>query len=389
MKKEQLRNIRWYQLHKQGFIERIYRSFSEVAKASLGLHSTDYWTPYISVWSRIGDYDAKEVFESLNAGRTVLRRRAFRNTLHVVHIENYGLILGALGPQLEKSMRQAPLIRNLTDAEVEELVDEIKQALKGGPLSMNELKTRLPHIGEQMRWLILLADGRGEIVRTSGSHARSTRLNYELASSWLKDYKIPVIEEEVALFEIIQRYISHFGPVLPSDISWWIPLKAGEVKQHLSKMEEEIIEVSIDGKKYLMTTEDLEQAKSFEPPNETVVNLLPYEDHFPKAFKTRGWYISVEDEKILFPSNREYYWPPEMKPPLPERPKGMNASGEIRPSIWADGRIVGRWELETDENLTVIRHALFAKSTKDLQQRVSQEIEDLTEFVNRRLMPIS
>ncbi len=382
-------HLRRYQLYKQGLCERVFRDFSDVTHAALGLHSTDYWTPYISAWARIGDYDAKEVFEALNEGRTVLRRRAFRNTLHVVHIANYGLILSGLGPQLERSMRMAPPIKDLTDSEVEKRIKEIMQVLQDGPLSMNELKKRLPHIGEQLRWLILMANGRGQIVRTSGTHARSTRLDYDLASNWLSDYEIPVIEEDVALAEILHKYINNFGPVSVSDIAWWVPLKTGEAKRLLSKIENQIIEVEIDGKKHLMSSNDFEQSKSFEPSSDTIVNLLPYEDHFPKAFKERNWYISQEEEKMLFPRNREHYWPPEMKPPPPGPPKGMNASGEIRPSIWVDGRIVGRWEVETEKDQATIHHAICVKTSKDIQERIEEKCLELSEFINRRLMPIS
>ena len=381
--------LRRYQFYKQGLIERIYRDFYEVADAAIGLHSTDYWTPYLSAWARIGDYDAKQVFDSLNAGKTVVRRRAFRNTLHVVHIDNYGLILGGLGPQLERSMRLAPPIKDLTDSEVEDRIVEIQQSLQDGPLSMNDMKKKLPHIGEQLRWLFLIANARGLIVRTEGSHARSTRLDYDLASRWLGDYNLPKIGEETAISELIFKYIDHFGPVTINDLAWWIPLKVTETKEFLQKLGTRISEIKVDDKNHIITSDDLEKAKSLEIPEESTVSLLPYEDHFPKAFKERSWYITSEIEKMLFPRNREHFWPPKMNPPPPGPPKGMNASGEIRPSIWIDGKIVGRWEVETDEDQANVQYAIVAKVAKSLQDEVAQECEDLSEFINKRLLPIS
>ncbi len=381
--------LRRYQLFKQGLIERIYHDFYEVANAAIGLHSTDYWTPYISAWARIGDYDAKRVFESLNAGKTIVRRRAFRNTLHIVHIDNYELILSALGPQLERSMRLAPPIKNLSDSELEDRIHEIQQALHDGPLSMNDMKKQLPHIGEQLRWLFLIANARGLIVRTEGSHARSTRLDYDLAERWLGGHDIPHIGEEEALAELIYRYIAHFGPATINDLAWCIPLKMNETREFLQKLGDRIAEVKLDGKKHLIVSEDLEKSKALDIPKEPIINLLPYEDHFPKAFKERTWYLTSELEMVLFPRNREYFWPPEMKPPPPGPPKGINASGEIRPSIWVDGRIVGRWEIETDNDQVAVKHAVVEKVSKDLKERITQICDELSEFINRRLMPIS
>ncbi|MFW9919359.1 MAG: winged helix DNA-binding domain-containing protein [Candidatus Thorarchaeota archaeon] len=381
--------LREFQLYKQGFRERIFKDFYEVAFSALGLHSTDYWTPYLSAWARLGDYDAQKVFEALNSGKKIIRRRAFRNTLHVVHIDNYGLILRSLGPQLERAMRQAPPIKHLSESEVEERISEITRTLEDGPHSMNDLKKKLPHIGEQMRWLILIADGRGQIVRTSGSHARSTRLDYELASDWLEDYEVPEIDEREGLREIIHRYIAHFGPVTLSDLAWWVPLKVGEVKEYSAELGESIVKVMVDGKEHLMVPGDLEHAMAIEESSELRVNLLPYEDHFPKAFKDRAWYITQEDEKVLFPRNREHFWPPGMKPPPPGPPKGMNASGEIRPSIWIDGKIVGRWEVEIEEEQATIKHGILAKASGDNQERIEERCIELSEFINKRLIPIS
>ncbi|MGY5852224.1 MAG: hypothetical protein RTU92_01500, partial [Candidatus Thorarchaeota archaeon] len=63
-----LDQLRMNQLRKQRLLGDHELDFYDIAKEQLGLHSTDYWTPYLSVWSRIGDYDAKSVFSSLNSG---------------------------------------------------------------------------------------------------------------------------------------------------------------------------------------------------------------------------------------------------------------------------------------------------------------------------------
>ena len=45
--------LRLLQLHKQ--FDRPGTDFFELARRMLGLHSTDYWTPYLSARARLGD----------------------------------------------------------------------------------------------------------------------------------------------------------------------------------------------------------------------------------------------------------------------------------------------------------------------------------------------
>ncbi|MHA2426118.1 MAG: DNA glycosylase AlkZ-like family protein, partial [Candidatus Thorarchaeota archaeon] len=177
--------LRWNQLRKQRLLGESKGTFYDVAKESLGLHSTDYWTPYLSAWARVGDYDASKIFKDVNSGNSLYRRPAFRNTHHLIHIDNLALILGALGPHLTRHMRPAPPIKDLSDNELEERIAEILRALEKRSMSMNELKKELPHIGNQMRWLLLIANGRGTVIRTRGTHAKSTRLDYDLVNRWV------------------------------------------------------------------------------------------------------------------------------------------------------------------------------------------------------------
>ncbi len=377
------------QLQKQGLLEKKYTGFKEVCQDALGLHSTDYWTPYLSVWARIGDYDAEKVFTSINSGNGYVRRPAFRNTHHVISIENLGVILRALGPQLERSMRAAPPIKDLTEDQMEKRIREIIHVLSEGPHSITDLKKKLPHIGDQMRWLILIANARGIILRTSGSHAKSTRLDYDLTSNWLPEFKPPDISEEDALREIVLRYIALFGPVTIKDLAWWIPLKVTPAKELVSDLDDSISKIKIGKKEHLIVPSDLESVNNLDERTEPIVFLLPYEDHFPKAYSEREWYLDSECKDVIFPRNREYFWPPKMEPPPSGQATGMNASGEIRPSIWVDGKIVGRWEIEVEGKTAKVHTGLVHKVSQDSNNLIERKCVELEEFLINRLIPIS
>ncbi len=382
--------LRWNQLRKQGLLERVHKDFYDVARGALALHSTDYWTPYLSAWARIGNFDAEQVFKSMNtSGKHLLRHRAFRNAHHVIHADMFPLILNALGPHLARSMRPAPPIKDLSDAELEERIEEIIGVLSDGPASMNDLKKKLPHIGDQMRWILLIANGRGLVIRTKSTHARNNRLDYDLLSRWIGGASIPKMKEEDARRELTLRYISIFGPVSIDDFSWWLPAKKTEANSLFSSLADDISMVEVDGKSCFITKDDLEIASSVEPPSEPVVFFLPYEDHFPKAYKDRLWYLSEHMREVLFPRNREHYWPPKMEPPPPGPQKGMNASGEKRPSIWVDGKIVGRWEINQEDEDTIVSIGLVEKVSSKAKSLIKEKQQTLSEFIQRHLIPIS
>lgn len=71
------------------------RDFVTLAHQLLGFHSTDYWSPYLSAWARIGDYDAAAVFEAINTGQGLARVSCYRFTAHVLPAEDVALVLRA------------------------------------------------------------------------------------------------------------------------------------------------------------------------------------------------------------------------------------------------------------------------------------------------------
>ncbi len=373
---------------KQGFLDKKLTDFYEVVGPLFGLHSTDYWSPYLSVWSRIGDYDAKSVFDDLNSGRYIIRSRAFRNTQHIVLIEDFPLIVAALGPHLEKSMMSAPPIRKLTERERELILAKILVAFEDGPLSVQELKRLVPSLGEMSRWLLLILMARGLIVRTEAANARSNQQKYDLTSRWLPGLSFTDLTEQDARTELVYRYISCYGPVSIDDLAWWLPCNKSEATALLSSSKERLLVIKNGSKEHYITTEDNEDASDLDTDRELGIAMLPYEDSFPKAYANRTWFISERAREILFPRKPEYYWPPDMKPPK-EPPKGMNASGELRPSIWHNGMIVGRWEIDKVDEEYYVRIGLVEEIPREARSDLEEKCHDLVSFVNERLAPIS
>lgn len=381
--------VRLNHLRKQYAFEKVKPDFYTVAKEQLGLHSTDYWTPYLSVWARIGDYDAERIFNDINSGHHLSRINSFRTTIHLVHHDNFDLIQKATGHILFK--RLAPSFVKLDNDVVTRLESRLLEALHDGPLTMKELKKVLPDMGSHLRSVITLTYAKGTVVRATASHARSNTTAYALTSQWVKGLKPVKFSEERALNEIIRWYVEIFGPVSVDDISWWLALTKTRSREALDTLSKYLVSVNVNGEEKFMTHEDYKMASKLEEKKKPIVWFLPYEDHLPKAFIDRSWYLSEEMRERVFPKLREHYWPPECKPPPPDvKVTGAtNASGEIRPSIWIDGELVGRWELEKTRKSYGISYMIFQKVHHKYDNIISERARELEDFVNTRLGPIS
>jgi len=381
--------IRLNHLRKQYAFDKRKPTFYGIVREQLGLHSTDYWTPYLSVWARIGDYDAEAVFRSLDSGDRIVRLNSFRGTVHVVHVDNLPLLIRATGPFLYKRIRQHPDIKGLSDQEIKSLTDSVLTVLENGPKTMREIKKLLPDQAKKIRPLFTLAATSGRVIRATASHARNPTTAYALIEKWVDGFVPTDISEEEALREVIRLYIHRFGPVAIDDISWWIPTTKTKARDEVEQLVDEIVRVEIEGEERHMAADDAETAASLEPPAEPIVWLLPYEDYLPKAFINRDWYMAEEQRPMLFPQLREHYWPPNMSTPVTKAMKSTDASGEIRPTVWINGEAVGRWELESHDEKQNVVYKIYREVRPKYGNMISEKASELEDFVNTQLVPIS
>ena len=386
-----LDQMHWNQLRKQFLLDEKVADYKDVAKYQLGLHSTDYWTPYFSTWARIGDFDAKDMFESLDNGRDLVRTHAFRTTVHVMHIENLSTIISATGPSLFRAFRKDKYrkVDILSDKGIESMLTSVRDVLREGPLTTSELKKAAPDVGEYVRSALIMLMARGEVVRAKAPHARSNLTSYALLENWVDGFKLETIDEEQAQTALIRLHIERFGPATIDDIAWWLRQSKTTVKASIAKLEEHLIKVDTETGEGYMDRSDFETALSLERPEADLVWFIPYEDHFLKAFIGRSKFIDDEIQPMLFPAFRTHFWPSDPDAPQIEPSKGLRATGEVRPSIWLNGTVVGRWEIDDEENQKKIVTSVYKKATKRQLSNIEQVRSDLEEFMNKRLLPIS
>ncbi len=345
-----------------------------VVRDHVGLHSTDYWTPYLSLWARLGQLDAAAFYAELQTGGAYVRVNAWRQTVHVIHASDVPLVLRACGSRLGAVGRRG--LNAVSSADFEAVLGTIGAAVADGPLDVNALKEAVPAIRAQSRNWILAAMGAGILVRGRAAHARSNRCEYDSLVGLVPDPRS--IDE--ARRALLQRYVAAFGPVCDDDMAWWLPATRREVHAALSTLGPTFFSIEEDGRRWYAPCTLLEGAEPA-PPG---VWLLPYEDALPKGYVERSWYLSDRSRAVVYPHNVEDLHPADFL--AASKPQGANRTGEIRPSIWHEGRVVGRWEFaKADSVVGRIHEDVGAQATA----QVDDALHRLEGFVRAQLVPIS
>ena len=123
--------------------------------------------------------------------------------------------------------------------------------------------------------------------------------------------------------ELARRWLLAFGPAPAADLQWWTGWTAGQVRQALDQLE--IAEVDLGGTSGVMLAADEDEPVAVEP----WPALLPALDPTAMGWRDRAWYVG------------------EHAPALFDR------SGNIGPTAWWDGRIVGGWAQRKDGEIVV------------------------------------
>ena len=125
--------------------------------------------------------------------------------------------------------------------------------------------------------------------------------------------------------ELARRWLSAFGPALMSDLQWWTGLTGGQVRQALAQLE--LAKVDLHGAPGVMLAADLPGLDA--PAPQPWAALLPALDPTAMGWRERDWYVG-EHAAALF-----------------------DRSGNIGPTAWWDGRIVGGWAQRGDGEIAV------------------------------------
>ncbi|MBB3665798.1 hypothetical protein FB384_004757 [Prauserella sediminis] len=364
-------------------------SVAAIAEGVVAFHATDPASVYLAAAARLAEsgpgghaVDAVGAVEhALYEDRSVLRMLGMRRTMFVVGRGVAPLVQAGCAVDIERKQRRL-LLRHLEqtgiphlDRWLADVEDTTVEALRArGTARAAQLAEDEPRLRTEIvmaagkpyesttyitnRVLFLLAAA-GRIVRgRPGGSWLSTQYEWSLTDDWLPG-GMSGPEPEEARTVLLQRYLRAYGPVREADIRWWTGWTAAQTRRALAGAA--AATVDLDGAPAFVPAGDVEPTLEQEP----WVALLPALDPTPMGWKDRDWFVG------------------------PHRPALFDRNGNIGPTIWCDGRVVGGWahrwngegtagEVATRllEDVGAERTALVAAEAERLTQRLCTWLPD-------------
>jgi len=335
------------------------------------LHATDPASVYLSIAARSTDLGAEQLSEALYDDRTLIRMLGMRRTMFVVPTPLAPIVQHSSSDAVAARLRRV-LVKELAAvvddpgtflADLEQaVVDRLRELGGATALALSKAEPRLRTklvIAEGKAYggptainsrVLNLISSQGRIVRgrPAGGWAGS---HYQWApvEKWVPD-GLPGIDVEQARAALVHRWLERFGPGTLADIVWWTGWNIGDTRQALAGID--TVSVDLDGDVGLVLATDTEPVPEPAP----WIALLPALDPTPMGWSGRDWYIEPEHRKLLF-----------------------DRTGNIGPSVWCDGRIVGGWGQRADG---VVVWRLFTDIGSAQAAKVAAEATRLTEWID-------
>lgn len=310
----------------------------EVAGALVALHGSDPATVYLAVGARLTDPagTVAETERALYEDRSLVRMHGMRHTVFAFPAELTAVVHASTGLTVAARER-AKLLKDMAKAgapdatwlkEVEE--SALAALARRGQATASELCVDEPRLREQF----VYAAGKGY----EGVHSVSSRLLKVLGvegkvvrgrplGSWTSTQfrwavapPHPELDAAEAQAGLLRRWLTVCGPATEADLRWWTGWKVTDVRRALTAIRATPVSVD-EGRAYVVDGD----ADPVEGPAEPWVALLPGLDPTAMGWQQRDWYLA-----------------PSLRPALFDR------SGNVGPTVWWNGRVVGGWGQRPD-----------------------------------------
>ncbi|MEV0337009.1 winged helix DNA-binding domain-containing protein [Nocardia sp. NPDC050717] len=342
----------------------------EIARSMVVLHATDPATVYLSVGARGNGLAPADVEKALYDDRALVRLLAMRRTMFVAPTELVPVLQAsccdALAIKQRKTYGRYLERAGVVEGDVQAWLSEVEAETHGALLTLGaatgaQLSKAVPRLRTQIdtapgkpyskptsitTWVLVVLGAEGRIVRGRPNGGwTSSQYTWSPVETWLPQDLSPVPAAE-ARVDLVRRWLYTFGPAPMTDLTWWTGWTLGEVRKALAALD--ITEVALDGGGTgILLTDDLDPVPAPEP----WAALLPALDPTPMGWQTRDWFLG------------------------PHAPALFDRNGNIGPSIWADGRIVGGWAQRADGEIVT---RLLADVGADTEKLIAADVERTT-----------
>ncbi|MFF3605362.1 winged helix DNA-binding domain-containing protein [Streptomyces sp. NPDC002463] len=339
-------------------------SAAEVGGALVALHGTDPASVFLAVAARLrgGVEPVGAVERALYEDGALVRMHGMRHTVFVLP-SSLAAAVQASTTRAAAVRERTTLLKHLaagsdfdgawlegterlvlaelsvrgeaTGAELGEAVPRLRSTYVYGP------GTRQEGVQSVASRVLRVLGMEGRIVRGRPQGTwTSSRFRWALAEAR------PALDPAEARAELMRHWLGSCGPATEADLTWWTGWKVTDVRKALAEVG--ALPVTLDEGTGHVLPDDVEPVPEPEP----WAALLPALDPTAMGWQARDWYLDPAHRAALF-----------------------DRSGNIGPTVWWNGRIVGGWAQRPDG---AIAHRLLADAGAEAERAIAAETERLT-----------
>lgn len=303
----------------------------EAVRGVTAQHSSDPTTPHLAMFARVPGTTTAELDAALCEDRSLWRLHAMRRTLFVVPADAAADFLASASDVARAERRR---VEKWLAAELPDPADflaraeaEVSALLAGGPpRSTQQIGAAVPALDQPItlgsgKWsqrttlrsrLLYLMAMEGRLVRTDAAGSwRSSQYAWADARTWFGCS--PDQTERAGAAGVLRRYLATHGPATLPDLRWWTGWTVKKTRQALA---DTAAAETVSG---WVLPDDLDEA-----PETEAIALLPGLDSTPMGYRERDWYLPADPAPLY------------------------DANGNVGPTVWHAGRIVGGWAQRPD-----------------------------------------
>jgi hypothetical protein len=298
--------------------------------------------------------------EGAVASGSILRTWPMRGTMHFVAAEDARWLLRTAGVRALRTSSQRWRTLGLDQATADAAVDVFRGALDRTPLL-----TRSAMLGALQDAGISAAGQRGyhlllyaaQVGVTCVGPNRGKEQTYALLDTWAPRQRD--LEGDEALGELVLRYFRSHGPATRQDFQRWAGLTAAASRTGLAIAGDALIACDVAGQEAFVDPAALDRASPA-----PVVRLLPAFDEYVLGYQDRSSFIAPDRMHDVVP--------------------GQN--GLFRPSVLADGRIIGTWTRAVSSRGVRVAVHYFDRPQRNVAEAVHQAAEGFAEYLDLPLL---
>ena len=312
----------------------------QVTRSVVALHASDPATVHLTVVARMATARIEATERALYDDRSLVRMLGMRRTMFVVPTDLVAVVQASSSDDVAATQRRQ-LVRAIAAngiAEADAWLRDLEAAALAALVAHNgahtsELTELVPELQRTItvgsgRWttdvrmstrvlLLLAADGHLVRGRPRGTWL-SSQYRWIPASQWLGD-PIGRLDPDRARADLARRWLARFGPATFDDLVWWTGWTRTRTRRAVAALD--TVEVGLDaGTTGLVLAGDVDPVPR--PPPWAA--LLPGLDPTPMGWKARGWYLGPHHDEVF------------------------DSNGNVGPTVWWNGRIVGGWTQDAD-----------------------------------------